>query len=112
MSTSRTPRILSFALTLAAFTFSLAVRAQAQTETILYNFPGGHTGGLPESGLTLDSAGNLYGTTSWGGVNATACDQAGASCGTVYKLTPGMGWHVDRNRAPQFFWRRQRREDF
>lgn len=91
MSTSRTPRILSFALTLAAFTFSLAVRAQAQTETILYNFPGGHTGGLPESGLTLDSAGNLYGTTSWGGVNATACDQAGASCGTVYKLTPGMG---------------------
>lgn len=39
----------------------------AQTYTILHNFTGGSDGGSPYAGLTMDRAGNLYGTTSYGG---------------------------------------------
>jgi uncharacterized repeat protein (TIGR03803 family) len=52
-------------------------------ETILYNFTLGKDGGLPESGLILDSAGNLYGTTMLGG--DLACN-GGSGCGTIFKL--------------------------
>ena len=37
--------------------------AQAQTETVLYNFTGGSDGEYPLSGLTSDGNGNFYGTT-------------------------------------------------
>jgi hypothetical protein len=46
--------------------------------TTIYHFTGGASGSQPWSGLAMDSAGNLYGTTYYGG-NALA--------GTVYKLT-------------------------
>jgi uncharacterized repeat protein (TIGR03803 family) len=36
-------------------------------ETVLYNFTGGDDGGRPEAGLIQDTAGNLYGTTLYGG---------------------------------------------
>ena len=40
------------------------------TETLLYSFVGGSTDGAsPKAGLILDGAGNLYGTTSAGGVD-------------------------------------------
>jgi hypothetical protein len=42
--------IISIVLSLFAITFGLAPRAQAQTETILYNFPGSHTGGCRNPG--------------------------------------------------------------
>jgi uncharacterized repeat protein (TIGR03803 family) len=35
-------------------------------ETVLFNFPGGPGGGLPYAGVTLDSAGDLYGTALGG----------------------------------------------
>ena len=41
--------------------------AQAQTFTVLYNFTGRRTGGNPYAGLVRDAAGNLYGTTYFGG---------------------------------------------
>ena len=36
-------------------------------ETVLYSFTGGADGKFPLAGLVRDSAGNLYGTTEWGG---------------------------------------------
>jgi uncharacterized repeat protein (TIGR03803 family) len=52
-------------------------------ETLLYSFPGasGSNWG-PTSSLTLDAAGNLYGTTSQGG---GVC--GGLGCGGVFKLS-------------------------
>jgi uncharacterized repeat protein (TIGR03803 family) len=53
------------------------------TETILHAFSGNGTDGYnPVSGLILDSAGNLYGTTPVGGAN---------NVGIVFKLTPAAG---------------------
>src|SRR5258706_372695 len=47
-------------------------------KSILYWFKGGSDGSFPDGGLTLDAAGNFYGTTSGGGSTYNA--------GTVYKL--------------------------
>jgi uncharacterized repeat protein (TIGR03803 family) len=46
----------------------------------------GKDGFGPTAGLTFDQAGNLYGTTSWGGT-ATYCSGGG---GTVFQLTPNV----------------------
>jgi uncharacterized repeat protein (TIGR03803 family) len=55
------------------------------TETVLHAFAGGSDGASP-AGITLDAAGNLFGTARTGG-DAT-CD-----CGAVYELTPSSaGW--------------------
>ncbi|MFZ0314854.1 MAG: choice-of-anchor tandem repeat GloVer-containing protein [Candidatus Korobacteraceae bacterium] len=60
------------------------------TETVLYRFQGPPDGGNPYSGVLFDQAGNMYGTTAYGGNGG--CD-FGAGCGAVYKLTPsGGGW--------------------
>jgi uncharacterized repeat protein (TIGR03803 family) len=52
------------------------------TENIIYSFQGNSDGSQPFAGLTMDSAGNLYGTTNFGGTNGV---------GTVYELTPAEG---------------------
>ena len=58
----------------------------AGIHTVLYNFTGGADGGEPYKGVTLDSAGNLYGTAVTGG--SGACE---GGCGVVYKLTNSGG---------------------
>ncbi len=47
--------------------FRLTPGASAWKETILYNFTGGNDGAYPSAAPTLDAAGNLFGTTLWGG---------------------------------------------
>jgi uncharacterized repeat protein (TIGR03803 family) len=57
-------------------------------ETVLYSFTGGSDGQDPHGGVTLDSAGNLYGTTVAGGSGGLC---AGDGCGVVFELTPSGG---------------------
>ncbi len=63
-----------------------AVRGGTWTEKVLYSFTGGADGGFPNSGLTLDSSGNLYGTT-----------YGGATAGVAFQLSPpavkGGSWN-------------------
>jgi len=58
----------------AGVVFRLNAKGQ---ETVLYSFTGGADGGYPYSGVIRDAAGNLYGTTTYGG---------GADLGVVYKV--------------------------
>jgi len=62
------------------------------TESTLYTFQGwwGGDGGMPMAGMTVDRAGNLYGTTYYGG---NGCPWYGA-CGTVFELAthPDGSW--------------------
>jgi uncharacterized repeat protein (TIGR03803 family) len=60
--------------------------APAQTFALLYSFAGYPTdGGEPKAGLLMDAAGNLYGTTRYGGSH-NSCSANGIECGTVFKL--------------------------
>ena len=77
------PRVSSRLLTLAFAVFGLLVTAsptaQAAPETILYSFTGANGDGYyPASSLIMDSAGNLYGTTVFGGES---------DYGTVFRLS-------------------------
>lgn len=53
-------------------------------ESVVYAFKGHDDGGTPYSGVIVDRAGNLYGTTSEGG--GKNC--GGYGCGTVYRISP------------------------
>ncbi len=65
--------------------FRLTPNGSNWTLTTLYTFkPGGADGSNPVSDLTFDSAGNLYGTTFYGG---NSCSYA-LSCGILFKLAP------------------------
>jgi uncharacterized repeat protein (TIGR03803 family) len=52
-------------------------------ETVLHTF-NHKDGDEPQSGVVLDAAGNVYGSTTFGG-QAFGCDDG---CGVVYKLSP------------------------
>ena len=56
-------------------------------ETVIYSFcpTDCSDGANPFAGLIFDPAGNLYGTTEWGG-NSALC--SGAGCGVVFELMP------------------------
>ncbi|HVU21404.1 MAG TPA: choice-of-anchor tandem repeat GloVer-containing protein [Rhizomicrobium sp.] len=54
--------------------------------SVLWTFTGGNDGGVPSGSLSMDSAGNLYGTTMQGGTGVV---------GTVFELSPptsGKQW--------------------
>jgi uncharacterized repeat protein (TIGR03803 family) len=63
-------------------------------ETVLHTFTGGADGatqwfGYFGSGVILDAAGNLYGTTYFGGGATAICGGAeGRGCGVVFTLDP------------------------
>jgi uncharacterized repeat protein (TIGR03803 family) len=79
---ARTGVIVVTAAIVFAMTIIAAPVAQAQRLSILHAFTG-PDGGQPQAGLTMDQAGNFYGTTTSGG----------AGYGTVFKLShAGSGW--------------------
>jgi uncharacterized repeat protein (TIGR03803 family) len=62
----------------------------AGTYTVLYSFTAaGDDGYNPLAGLVLDAAGNLYGTTPYGGaLNCLGGQHNDVGCGTVFKVSP------------------------
>jgi uncharacterized repeat protein (TIGR03803 family) len=60
----------------------LSVSWASATYRLAYNFP---MGSAPSSGLTIDAAGNAYGTTFSGGP---------AKAGTVYEVSSTSGYHL------------------
>ena len=69
-----------------------------QTETVIYTFQGqaGNDGYYPEfNPLVPDKAGNLYGTTTYGG-GGPCISGVYAGCGFIYQLAPssqpGAAW--------------------
>jgi len=65
--------------------FKLAPVPEGWEESVIYRFNPTVThndGRSPEAGVIMDGAGNLYGTTEYGGNGCLS------SCGTVYELSP------------------------
>src|SRR6202451_4774511 len=82
-------RIFEITLMGLAMTFAAAAFA-VDTQTTIYNFQNKATGANPESGVIADPAGNLYGTTAFGG----SCTLTKQGCGIVFELSPSSsgGW--------------------
>jgi uncharacterized repeat protein (TIGR03803 family) len=74
--------VLDWAIVKLMVTLAVATCAWAATEKVLHAFQGGTDGNNPFAGLIFDKAGNLYGTTYFGGASDN---------GTVFKLTPSNG---------------------
>jgi len=66
--------------------FELVMSSTGYTENVLYTFTG-PDGATPYAGLTMDSSGNLYGTTYNGG----ACEH-----GTVFELVKSSGGYTKK----------------
>jgi uncharacterized repeat protein (TIGR03803 family) len=65
------------------------VKASGYKQTVLHIFTGGGNGSAPAASVILDSSGNLYGTTEFGG-DAGAC--SGTGCGVVFELVKTTGY--------------------
>jgi uncharacterized repeat protein (TIGR03803 family) len=70
---------LRAALAMLGATVFMAAPCAAQLETVLHNFGNGADGQHPTAGLIFDSAGNLYGTTEFGGIHGA---------GTIFEIKP------------------------
>src|SRR6267378_5716767 len=86
---------LTLALAILAVIAGMTItRAAAQEEKVLHSFNIDGAGGSdPNGGLISNAAGNLYGTTVYGG--SGVCGSAvPAGCGVVFELSPkaGGGW--------------------
>jgi uncharacterized repeat protein (TIGR03803 family) len=66
--------------------FQLAPVGSSWVHTVLYSFTSGADGAEPYKGVTVDKAGNLYGTAVAGG--GGSCE---GGCGVAYKLTNNGG---------------------
>lgn len=71
------PSAITLAVIMLAFVVPSSQSAHAQTLTVLHSFSGDPDGAGPFAGVTLDSAGSLYGTTYAGGTR---------NQGTIYQL--------------------------
>jgi hypothetical protein len=73
---SRGQCVVGFSTQGCGTVFELSPSSSGWTEQILYDFPGGSGGSLPDSGLLLDHAGNLFGEMA----------SSSTSNGAVYRL--------------------------
>jgi uncharacterized repeat protein (TIGR03803 family) len=78
MNPRRSCLISSRVVFLLTATLVFTGTAFATTEKVVYSFQGNPDGSSPPASLVADSAGNLYGTTEFGGSNY----------GTVFELSP------------------------
>jgi hypothetical protein len=67
-----------------------AKKGDPWTETVLHVFTGNSNGDgdTPAGGLVMDSLGNLYGTTAYGGTGDCILLGTKVGCGIVYEMTP------------------------
>jgi len=85
MSPYRWLTLISRVCLVAALVLTAAFTASAEwKEKVLYSFQGGADGWMPEGGVVLDKAGNLYGANSRSG--SGGCPSSG--CGTVFEISP------------------------
>jgi hypothetical protein len=63
--------------------FEVAPISRGWKTTILHAFSSFNDGALPYSGLVIDSAGNLYGTTFYGG----GTQYCTLGCGSVFEVS-------------------------
>jgi uncharacterized repeat protein (TIGR03803 family) len=85
-------RVIVALMATVILALGLAPGAWAQSKyKTLHRFTRGADGAYPTAGPLFDQAGNLYGTTAYGG-NQSGC--ASGTCGVVFKLTASSngGW--------------------
>ncbi len=84
-------RATRFGIAAAAVLIFAVLPLQAQTEKVLYSFTGavgsGPDGANPGANLLRDAAGNLYGTTQFGGTSGN---------GTVFELVNSNGSYTEK----------------
>lgn len=94
----RTATVALVVVATLATTMVAAPTANAQSLTVLHAFTGGNDGALPGAGMTVDRAGNLYGSTEYGG--DLSCFGGGEGlpngCGVLFEVKKtGSGWLFD-----------------
>jgi len=73
--------------------FELSPSKKGWSEKVLHSFRGGKDGSFPYAGVTLDTSGNLYGTTSFDGGGPCQLNGNVFGCGTVFILKKsGKTW--------------------
>jgi len=74
---------------LSGTVYELTPTSGLWTQTTLHNFTGEPDGQTPQSGVQLDGAGNVYGTTNRGGYGSNGGN------GLVFQLVRAQGWQLN-----------------
>jgi uncharacterized repeat protein (TIGR03803 family) len=75
--------------------FELTPSGSSYSERVLHSFAGGQDGDAPLAGLTIDSAGDLFGATLLGGGYSAKCT-SGSGCGTIFELKHSGAAYAER----------------
>jgi uncharacterized repeat protein (TIGR03803 family) len=83
-------KLVMLAAVVGLFVIAIHPLARAQTESVLHTFCSQGScadGALPYGNLVMDAAGNIYGTTTYGGTHD--CGYPFLGCGVAFELTLG-----------------------